>query len=197
MSPAFVGWFPSAFFANFYGIVVLAVLLTDEILPRVMGVHNAWLDRSRDRGSFVAIYLSSIVGFAVGIICRYRNIGIVPAWLQAVGIAIIVLGGILREWAVFLLGRHFSRTVTIQPDQPLITTGPYRWLRHPAYTGMLLTDAAILLGLGTWVGALVMLVLMLIPTLYRIRVEERVLASAFGEQYAAYARRTWRLIPGW
>jgi len=53
------------------------------------------------------------------------------------------------------------------------------------------------LGFGTWVGGLLMLIVMLIPILYRIRVEEGVLASAFGEQYLDWARRTWRLFPGW
>jgi protein-S-isoprenylcysteine O-methyltransferase len=124
-------------------------------------------------------------------------VGVVPAWAQAAALLVLIGGGILLEWAVYLLGKHFSRTVMITSDQRLITAGPYRLLRHPAYTGMIIMDAAIVLGLGTWVGALVMLIVMLLPTLYRIRVEERVLESAFGEQYLDWARRTWRLFPGW
>ena len=110
---------------------------------------------------------------------------------------VLVTGGFLREWAVYLLGRHFSRTVKVTVGQHLVTAGPYRRLRHPAYTGMILMDVAIVLALGTWIGALVMFIALLIPTLYRIRVEEGVLEAAFGDQYLAWARRTWRLFPGW
>ncbi len=197
VSSVVAGWFPSPGFANLYGIVVLAILLVDEFMPRLMGSKGTLRGRSQDRSSFLAIYACSVGGLAAALYLRYRNVGVVPAWAQAAALLVLIGGGILLEWAVYLLGKHFSRTVMITSDQRLITAGPYRLLRHPAYTGMIIMDAAIVLGLGTWVGALVMLIVMLLPTLYRIRVEERVLESAFGEQYLDWARRTWRLFPGW
>lgn len=75
--------------------------------------------------------------------------------------------------------------------------GPYRWLRHPAYTGMLLMYAGINMALGTWLGTLIGVGVFLTATLYRIQVEEKALVEAFGEQYRAYMRHTWRLLPGW
>ena len=194
---AVAGWFPNPQFANLYGIVVFGVLLIDELLPWLMGSRGTLRGSSQDRGSFLAIYAGTLIGFAVALLVRYRNIGIVPAQVQVVAVIALIAGGALREWAIYLLGQHFSRTVTVTPDQRLITAGPYRWLRHPAYTGMIMMDVSIVLGFGTWVGALVMLIILLIPTLYRIRVEESVLKSAFGEQYLDWARRTWRLVPGW
>lgn len=197
MQAAIVSWFPSPGFANFYGFVVVGVLLLDEALPWAMGGRGSLLRPGQDRYSFIAIYFCSLVGFAVSLLLRYANVGLVPAWIQVVALVLVIAGAFLREWAVALLGSSFSRTVTIKPDQRLITAGPYQRLRHPAYTGMILMDSAIVLGLGTWVGALVMLAIMLVPTLYRIRVEEAALAGAFGQQYDAWAQRTWRLFPGW
>jgi protein-S-isoprenylcysteine O-methyltransferase Ste14 len=109
----------------------------------------------------------------------------------------LVLGTVIREWSIVLLGRFFSRTVKIEQDHRLIVSGPFRWIRHPAYTGMLIMDTSIVLGLGTWAGALAMFIVVLLAALYRIRVEEKALLEAFGDQYRAYMQRTGRLLPLW
>jgi protein-S-isoprenylcysteine O-methyltransferase Ste14 len=190
-----IGWFPSLFFANLYGIVVLAALLSDEIVPHLMGGRGISFGGGRDRGSFIFIYLSSLVGFGMGLYFRYQNIGVVPFWIQGLALVFLIVGTIIREWAIVLLGIFFSRTVKIEQGHRLITDGPYHWFRHPAYTGMLIMDTSIVLGLGTWAGALFMFIIMLLPTLYRIRVEEKVLLETFGDEYRAYMQRSWRLFP--
>ncbi len=192
-----LGWFPSVAFANLYGIIALAALISDQIVPRLAGTRRFSSRPSRDRGSFIAIYLCAQVGMVGAIVLRFLSIGVVPPWVQFLAVVLIVVGTLIREWAILVLGRFFSRVVEIEEGHRLIAVGPYRWIRHPAYAGMLITDSAIVLGLGTWVGALLMLVAMLIPTLYRIRVEENALLEALGEEYRAYMRRSWRLLPGW
>jgi protein-S-isoprenylcysteine O-methyltransferase Ste14 len=122
---------------------------------------------------------------------------VVPPWIQVLAVPLLIFGTLIREWTVFLLGRFFSRSVKIEQGHRLIEVGPYRWIRHPAYTGMLIMDTAIVLGLGTWAGAVCMFVMVLSATLYRIRVEERALLETFGAEYQAYMKRTWRLLPGW
>lgn len=197
MRPFFLGWFPSPAFANaFVGIVIVAVL-ADGILPRLSGGRRPSAPSGIDRGSSVAIQIAATVGFYGAAYLRYRKLGLVPPWVQFAALAVLILGTLLRDWSIVVLGRFFSRVVQIDLGHRLITVGPYRWLRHPAYTGMLAMDAAIALCLGSWAGALFMMILVLAATAYRIRVEEQALLDRFGEVYRAYARRTWKLFPGW
>ena len=109
----------------------------------------------------------------------------------------MLAGLLLREWSILVLGAFFSPVVEIEAGHRLVTAGPYRWIRHPAYTGMILYFLGISLALATWVGALVVLAAMVAATLYRMRVEEDLLLAAFGAEYQAYMSRTWRLFPGW
>ncbi|HEX8990507.1 MAG TPA: isoprenylcysteine carboxylmethyltransferase family protein [Anaerolineales bacterium] len=197
MQQIVLSWFPSSAFANLYGLVVLVALLSDEIVPRLTGGKGPSTAAGRDRGSFLLIYAASFVGLVAGLYLRYRNVGVVPSWVQGVAMVLVVAGAALREWAIAVLGRFFSRTVSIEQGHRLITSGPFRWIRHPAYTGMLFTDSSVILGLGTWVGALLMFILLLGAALYRIRVEERALLETFGDEYRAYMRRTALLFPPW
>jgi protein-S-isoprenylcysteine O-methyltransferase Ste14 len=118
-------------------------------------------------------------------------------WLPVVlGVSIIAAGAALRIWAVVTLGRFFKITVTIQPDHHVVDIGPYRHLRHPSYTGLLLIFAGVGIAFGNWLSVLALVAFPLAGILIRIRVEEAALTAALGESYAAYAARTDRLIPG-
>ena len=107
-----------------------------------------------------------------------------------------MIGIAFREWAILSLGAQFTVVVSVVPDQTLIQHGPYQWIRHPAYTGSILTLVGFALALGTWVAALVVLFISLAGFLYRIHVEEIMLLGVFGEEYRDYMNRTWRLFPG-
>ena len=114
-------------------------------------------------------------------------------WL---GIVLMYVGIALRLYAIKVLGRSFTTSVAVAPAQTLIETGPYRLIRHPSYTGILIT----LLGLGlsltsNWLSLLVIMGCALIGFSYRIRVEEHVLQEYLGQRYQEYMRRTKRLIP--
>jgi protein-S-isoprenylcysteine O-methyltransferase Ste14 len=112
------------------------------------------------------------------------------------GVALALAGVGLRIWGVRTLGRFFQRQVVIEQGQQLVRDGPYRRLRHPAYTGNLLTVLGFGLAFGSWLGALVGLAIALAAHLARIRVEEHALERAFGASYAAYELETARLVPG-
>lgn len=112
------------------------------------------------------------------------------------GLALVLAGAALRDWAIVTLGLFFRREVTIAPGQRLVRHGPYRLLRHPSYTGLILVCAGYGLAFGSWVGAAAAVLAMALGLLPRIRVEERALAGEFGAEYADYARSTARLIPG-
>jgi protein-S-isoprenylcysteine O-methyltransferase Ste14 len=111
-----------------------------------------------------------------------------------VGLVLLTLGGTLRLAAVFVLGRRFTGLVAIQEGHRLQTGGLYRHIRHPSYAGLLLYMAGYMLVFRCWLGQL-LVAAMLAVLFARMNAEERLLESEFGEEYAAYRRRTWRLVP--
>ena len=109
--------------------------------------------------------------------------------------ALFAVGGALRLWPVFVLGRRFSGLVAIQPGHTLVTSGVYGVIRHPSYLGLLVNALGWALAFRSGVGVL-LTALLVPPLLVRIHAEERLLRDQFGSEYEAYCRRTWRLIPG-
>jgi protein-S-isoprenylcysteine O-methyltransferase Ste14 len=117
-------------------------------------------------------------------------------WPLVAGLSAVAVGVILRAWAVASLGRFFQCRIQIQPGHQVVDRGPYRYVRHPSYTGL----ALILLGIGLASGDVMSLaavaVLGAIGLGVRIRAEERQLASALGPEYAPFAAGRKRLVPG-
>ena len=154
----------------------------------------------RDRKSFmvlrVALSLALILDFAFALLLPGAAFGGAAYALFVAGIGCILAGMALRGYAVAVLGRFFTVEVATRVGQEVIEAGPYRYIRHPAYTGALLSLIGITLALGNWAGVIEMLVLSGPAFGYRIAVEEAALLSALGEPYAHYMRRTWRLVPG-
>ena len=116
------------------------------------------------------------------------------AWTGC-GILLLTVGTAFRLWAIRTLRNNFAATVQIKPGQQLITSGPYRWLRHPSYTGTLLTVFGTVLALASAVGMGATIALVLPAYLYRISVEERTMVAGLGEAYASYRKRTPALFP--
>ncbi len=111
-----------------------------------------------------------------------------------VGLALFTLGGALRLAPVFTLGRRFTGLVAIQEGHRLETGGLYRFIRHPSYAGLLMSMAGYVLVFRCWLG-LLLVAAMLAVLLARMNAEEALLEGEFGEEYASYKRRTWRLVP--
>ena len=119
-----------------------------------------------------------------------------PGIYGVVGAIVLLIGIRLRQSAARALGRHFTVVLSVLPDHELVSTGPYRWLRHPNYAGLLL----VALGTGLMVRSPLFLagaVFLWLPlALLRIRQEERALYGRLGARWAEYARRRWSLVPG-
>lgn len=155
--------------------------------------------RTRDSGTLRLLLITIYVCVALAVWLSYQGWTRFPPELRPIlfriGIALMVAGMLFRWWAIRVLAEYFTVDVTIRPDHQLIRKGPYRWLRHPSYTGSLATFYGFALALGDAVSLLAIVVPVTVVFLWRIRIEERVLADAFPEQYPAYARETRRLIP--
>ena len=113
----------------------------------------------------------------------------------AAGMVILVAGLVLRGWSFKTLGQYFTFTVMVSSDQPVVTAGPYRLLRHPSYTGLLLACAGAGLASANWAGLAAMALLPLSVILWRIHIEENALMTTLGDRYRAYASHHKRLVP--
>jgi protein-S-isoprenylcysteine O-methyltransferase Ste14 len=111
------------------------------------------------------------------------------------GIVVVVLGAALRWWAIFTLGRYFTFEVAVRATQSVVRAGPYRFVRHPSYTAILIMLLGVGLALANWASLIIMLACGLIGLLYRIGVEERALVEALGQPYVDYMGQSKRLIP--
>ncbi|HYR53983.1 MAG TPA: isoprenylcysteine carboxylmethyltransferase family protein [Methylomirabilota bacterium] len=111
-----------------------------------------------------------------------------------VGLVLMIAGLALRWYSIWVLGTSFTCNVATRPGQQVVQSGPYRWVRHPSYTGGLLTVLGVLVCCLNW-ASLAALILVAFGYANRIRVEERALAADLGSAYRDYMRRTRRLIP--
>lgn len=110
------------------------------------------------------------------------------------GLVLFLIGGVLRVWPMFILGKRFSPFVAIQPGHHLVTEGPYGTIRHPSYVGALLAEAGWILIFRSALGLALLPPSVALLT-RRMNAEEALLESEFGAQYATYRQRTSRLIP--
>jgi protein-S-isoprenylcysteine O-methyltransferase Ste14 len=153
----------------------------------------------KDRGTRAIVSLSLAGSVWLGIL--------LPTWVPALdtpaphafaaaGIVVIWLGLAVRVWAVLTLGRSFSTFVGVEAAQVVVTRGPYRWVRHPSYTGLLLIALGFGLGAGNWLSLAICAVVPALGLLPRIAVEEAEMTRVLGERYRSYQTATHRLLPG-
>lgn len=153
------------------------------------------VSENKDKGSFWVIVLGIISCILVNQLCNALKIGYVNSTISNLGSILLIIGVSIRLWAVAVLGRHFSLVVSVDSQQKIIQSGPYRIIRHPSYTGLLVSFISIGLAFNTWVGSLVMLVFFILVFSYRIRIEEKALKESFPNEYPRYIQKTSRLIP--
>ncbi len=182
-------------FLNFTNLI-LAIWLALEILLILRFRANS--DPIQDAGTFRRIWINIVSTFLLADAVDYWSHGwgfFIPYWLENVGVILLLFGIVFRHYAIRFLGRFFSTRVMIQSNHTLIQNGPYRLLRHPAYTGAWIAFVGVGFTTRNVVEVLIFAVLPLWGLLRRIRVEEQVLRQTFGETYDEYTQRTWRLIP--
>ena len=172
----------------------------------VWAISQLWIGRrrsgdpakTRDRGTLNLLIVVIFASLTLGAWLAWRDDGQLAARnarLLWAGMGLMVAGLLLRWWSVRTLAQFFTVDIAIHPGQELIRRGPYRLLRHPSYTGALLTVLGFCIAIGHLPAALIVIVPITTAFLWRIRIEERMLSEAFPEAYPTYARETKRLIP--
>ena len=119
----------------------------------------------------------------------------VPAIVAYLGLVILILGIVFRATAMIELGKSYTRALIVVKNQRLVTTGLYKYIRHPGYSGTMLAGIGFAMAQGNLLIVLFVIILMSSVYVLRIRQEEEMLRSVFGKKYDTYAKRTKRLIP--
>jgi len=196
---AVLGWRGLAAFFSHPALIALAIAFFALSGVALFAGGNLSPGVREDRGNRWVIVAFALIGLLDGHLPAYADRkelwtmdGDTIRWL---GVVLFAAGGTLRIWPVFVLGRRFSGLVAIQPGHALVTRGIYSVIRHPSYLGLLVNSLGWGLAFRSGVGLLLTAILML-PLLARIRAEERLLRTEFGDEYGAYCDRTSRLVPG-
>jgi protein-S-isoprenylcysteine O-methyltransferase Ste14 len=190
MRPAFAGFAPGGTLVA----LSLVVWLATEVLQAQRSRPTA---TNSDRMSLLVLRVCLVCGvFFAEFALRFPSTALPPGvGLFALSLTVLWCGIGLRWWSFRTLCRNFTFNVMTSQDQPVITAGPYRALRHPSYTGMLLALLGTGLAFGNWFSVAGLMVFASIGVLNRIRVEEAALSTALGDRYADFARTRKRLIP--
>ena len=173
-------------------IWILSELLGSVILPRMRrkGVNIKNNDEGSKAGLMVGIIGSVIITSLLG-----SKIFSLPEWVYIVGVVVMIIGIIVRQWSIAVLGRYFSRSVGIQEGQNVIDKGPYGFVRHPAYTGTIVTVLGYAVTQRSILGIIIVILICAVVYNYRITIEEKLLVSELGDSYLNYMKRTKKIIP--
>src|SRR5450432_1236822 len=174
------------------------VYLISELLLTVTRRSRSHTGTKQDRSTLRVLWMVIMASVAAGIyVTAHWPAGTLPhrQMFELVGAFLFGAGLLLRWWAIITLGRFFTVDVTIEKDHELVERGPFRVVRHPSYTGVLLAFVGFALTLRNWGALLVILLPICAAFVRRMNVEEEALSRALGSRYADYMRRTKRLVP--
>lgn len=179
--------------------VWLAFEISLRVRDRVRGTGST----AGDGGTRVTIMIlvaaamtaASVIAAILPVDGALRFPGPAVPW-QVLGIGLMWVGLAVRVWAIMVLGKHFRTTVEVDAGQPVIDHGPYQWIRHPSYTGVLLLTLGFGLACTNYVSLLLTTVIPIYAFLRRINLEERTLVETLGAPYETYRLSTKRLVPG-
>jgi len=196
---AILGWRGFEPFFSHAALVVLAIEMAALAIVSVFAGGSLSPGVREDRSNRWVIWAFGVLGLVNGYLPAYTDR--IEFWtidgdsVRWLGVILFAVGGVLRIWPVFVLGHRFSGLVAIQPGHELVTTGIYSVIRHPSYLGLLTNALGWSLAFRSGVGVLIT-ALLVPPLIARIRAEEALLGSQFGEEYERFRACTWRLIPG-
>jgi protein-S-isoprenylcysteine O-methyltransferase Ste14 len=173
------------------------------VLEIVLSIRDVIRRKGRaadDRGTRLVITIGFAIAYAAAILAslalRNQAGWMLGGWHLVTGEIIAWAGLAIRIWSIVVLGRSFRLTVEVDSDQAIVDRGPYRWVRHPSYTGLLILAIGFGIALGNWLSLAILVLLPPIVILRRIRVEEAQLVAVMGQPYVDYRARTKLLVPG-
>ena len=192
----------ASFFTNSVRVSFVVVVI---LLNGYASIRNPEVGKKKNKGKkkverqHLALILLQVLSISLVLavpFCDRRKILTISSSdiMRFIGLAFYIIGFITMHLAERYLGKQFSIEVEIQNDHKLFTDGPFRYIRHPRYLGIIIFTIGIALTFNSWFGLfLVLLIIMVL--LWRISDEEKLMQEEFGDKWAAYKEGTDRLIP--
>jgi len=192
-----IGWFLLLVGVAYSGGILIAYAIRrDRLFDSRAGVNYTREERGDRSFWFIALGMMAVF-YLSPLDYLFLGTTLASTSLQEItGFGLILLAIALFLWAHRTLGSGYTGHASVKEAQPLVKTGPYQWIRHPAYLGYLLMSLGITLGYWSMAGLVSILMLLLPSLVFRISVEENMLAEHFGKEHRNYSNKTKRLIPG-
>lgn len=178
-------------------IIIWSLWLLSEIFLNRM-YHSISSDKKgEDRKTTLWIWVVLTVSIALGVTVAFIfPVHVCSNMIPVYTGTLLVISGIIIRWiAIFSLGKFFTVDVTIRPDHRIKKNGIYRLVRHPAYSGMIVSFAGFGLSLNNWISICLIAFPVITIIIHRIRIEEKVLCDHFGAEYIDYMKLSKRLFP--
>ncbi len=178
-------------------LIISACWLISEVL--LIALRRSKNDsQDHDKGSIRWLNIVIYTSIAIAVSLGFMRIGQIHAAISIipwVGLSFIVVGLIIRWTAILTLRKYFTTNVVIQSDHRIIKKGLYRFVRHPSYSGSIISFCGLGLVFSNWISFIVLIMPITVAFLKRIQIEEQALSNAFGEQYSDYRKISWALFP--
>lgn len=178
-------------------LTLSATWVTSEIMLIVLS-RSKMNSKDFDKGSLkwlnIVIYSCITIAICFGFL-GIGQIHILKSIIPWIGLFVILFGLIIRWTSILTLRKYFTVNVVIQSGHRIIKKGIYRFVRHPSYTGAIISFYGLGLAFCNWISIIVLVVPITTALLKRIQLEEQALLSAFGEEYINYRKETWALFP--
>jgi protein-S-isoprenylcysteine O-methyltransferase len=181
------------------------IYFASEVLLTVTRRSRSKTGEKQDRSTLGTLWIVILASIAAGIFVASSaslRAGVVGLFefppsdlIPVLAVAFFSAGLALRWWAIVTLGRFFTVDVVVEKDHEVVERGPFCWVRHPSYTGVLLAFVGWAITLWNWVAMAVVLVPIFFAFVRRMNVDEQALRGALGERYEQYMKRTKRLVP--
>jgi len=177
-------------------VVWIAVEIYLVLRDNVRGKGTTAIDRRTRNYNFISLIVAISLAASISWITTFRFHGSGTSIVFWIGIVILCLGLFLRYWSITVLGKYFRTTVELEKGQKVIQQGPYKYIRHPSYSGIILFCIGYGIAVQNWLSLIIAVSLPTISLLYRIKIEEATLVKGIGAEYEAYQMKTKKLIPG-
>lgn len=190
-------YFETLLLKNVFQIIFIAYFTTDCLIFCITSLFNMKDKdkKKKDEGSCFVLVAGCISSILADVFFR-QYIGLpLPVLFFWIGCIVTVSGIVIRVYSVFTLKRAFTVSVQVKIDQIIIKKGPYKYIRHPAYSGSIISLLGIALCFRSIFGIIAALIITKIIYGYRIGLEEKLLENNFGADYEEYEKATWRIMP--
>jgi protein-S-isoprenylcysteine O-methyltransferase Ste14 len=179
---------------NLLLLISIFWVTTEVILSILLRSKDSQSDKNSLRIMWVTIGLSIVLGKVLGY-SQFTISVAISQIIQTIGVIVIGFGLTIRWVAILKLRHAFTVNVSVSQDQFLVKTSIYKYIRHPAYLGSLTSFIGLGVAFNNWMTLVIIVVPIVSAFLYRIRIEENLLADVMGQEYLEYVSNSWRLLP--